>query len=478
MRRALVWTILFTWIIGGLALAEKKPPRKVPTPGQNSVIRSILGHDYLRSAKVSISVVSLKTGRVFFRKNSNQMLIPASTNKILSGAAALDSLGPGYRFVTEVYTTGPLRADGTLEGDLYFKGGGDPSLSLERAWLLAHQVGAHGVRTVNGHLIGDESFFDNMRHYKQWGDVGTRAYHAPMGALSVNFNTLGVFVAPGPHAGDKGNATLEPATSLFQLENRLLTIPSGATRVAITLKNNKCIVSGQIPDGAKGKSYYRSIEEPLPFALSTLRTFLLHEGVTVAKENKAGVVLDQATLLFENRSKPLSLVIRDLYRNSNNFTAEQTARTLGAVRFDAPGTQAKASKAIEDWLKANNLFAIGVVIDDASGLSRNNRTSAKVLVDVLGTMWNKPEVAPEFVDAMAIGGVDGTLKRRFKGTALEGRVRAKSGLLWGVITLAGYCWDSNNEPYAFAVLINEYDKNATVRDIQYLTEKLLNVMMQ
>ena len=477
MHRATVFALFLMMLVLFPTDVVLPADNNAPGPNQPGVVQAVLNDEVLRQAKVSVKLISLRSGKTIFKKNENLLLIPASTNKIVSGAAALDSLGPGYRFATGVFYTGALSADGTLSGNLYLKGGGDPSLSLEQSWLLAHQIRAHGIRKVEGALVGDATFFDDVRHYSEWGAVGTRAYLAPMGALSVNFNTLGVYVAPGLAHGDRAHATLNPQTGLYQLENRLTTVSTGRNRVAMSLEANRCVVSGQVRIGSTPNSYYRSINSPLPYALAAFRSFLVSEGVTIAKESMAGTVPENATSLLVFESKPLSLIIRDLYRSSNNFTAEQTARTLGATVLAEKGTQQSASKAIVDWLSKQGLYDPGMVVNDASGLSRLNRISANRLVDILTYMWNKPEVAPEFVEAMAIGGVDGTLKKRFLGTGLEKRVRAKSGLLWGVITLAGYCWDSSGEPYAFAVMINQYDPKASVRTVHALVEKLLNALV-
>jgi serine-type D-Ala-D-Ala carboxypeptidase/endopeptidase (penicillin-binding protein 4) len=478
-KRWLVCLLILVFAFVAPAMAEKKKSaKKSLTAEQNSAVNSILAGDHVRNAKTSIKVVSLKTGQTLFQKNSNQLVIPASTNKALTSAAALDILGPEYRFTTEVRYDGKLQADGTLTGNLYIVGGGDPSLSLEQTWLLAHRIRSYGVKKVNGKLIGDESAFDSVRHYPEWGKVGTRAYEAPMGALSVNFNTLGVHVAPGGLAGAPGTATLDPATDLLKLENHLLTVAEGRTRVAISVREDKCIVSGQIPAGVKGTTYYRSIGDPLPFALSAIKTFLAQEDVTVLGGYTGGVTPDKSRLLFVHESKPLALIVRDLLRSSNNFTAEQIARTIGAYKDTPPATQKNASAAVINWLKEKNLYDLGVAVSDGSGLARDNKLSAKVLVDVLSYMWNKPEIGPEYVDAMAKGGVDGTLKRRFRNTPLQARVRAKSGLLWGVITLTGYAYDTSGEPYAFAILVNDYSAAAGARDIQQIAERLLNVMMK
>lgn len=481
MRRGYFLVILIAVFVAAgssFATAQNKKAKSLLSSGQKGAVSKILSDESIKNAKVSIKIVALNTMQTVFEKNPGTALIPASTNKIVTGAAALDRLGSNFNFTTRVYTDGALSANGILDGDIYIKGGGDPSISLEKTWLISHLIRSHGITQVKGSLIGDESFFDEVRHYSQWGKVGTRAYHAPMGALCVNFNTIGVYVAPGQKEGEPALAVLNPRTKLFVMENRLKTTVGGRSRVAISFKEGTCIVSGQIPIDSKPRTYHRSIVEPLPFALSAIQSFCEQEGIKFGKLPTKGSVPPTARLLFEYASPPLNLIIRGLFRNSNNFTAESIGKTLGASLFDAPGTQEKASKAITEWIADKKLIDSGVVIADGSGLARENRLSANVLVGVLLYMWSKPELSPEFIDAMAIGGVDGTLKRRFSNSPLFGRIRAKSGLLWGVISLAGYCYNSKNEPYAFAVLINDYNKNSTGRDIQKITENLLNVLMQ
>ena len=460
------------------ATAQEKKIKSSLTSGKKAAISKILADESIKNAKVSIKIVALNTIQTVYEKNPGKFLIPASTNKIVSAAAALDRLGPTFNFVTKIYTDGPVSTDGVLEGNLYIKGGGDPSITLEKTWLISHLIRSHGIKNVRGGLIGDDSFFDDVRHYDQWGNVGTRAYHAPMGALSVNFNTLGVYVAPASKEGDTALAVLNPRTKLYTLVNRVKTTAGGRSRIAISFNDSTCIVSGQVPVNSSPRTYHRSIVEPLPFALSAIQSFCEQEGIRFEKEPAKGRVSSTADLLFEYSSPPLNLIVRGLFRNSNNFTAESTAKTLGASLFDAPGTQEKAAKAITEWLAEKNLLDSRVLISDGSGLSRENRLSANTLVGVLLYMWSKPELSPEFTEAMAIGGVDGTLKGRFRDTPLYGRVRAKSGLLWGVISLAGYCYNAKGEPFAFAVLVNDYDKNSTGRDVQKVTESLLNLLMK
>jgi len=463
--------------------APAASPTPTPTPEplskkQKNAIRRILRDPILKKANVSVLVKNVRTAETLFSKNPDTFCLPASTNKLVTGAAALSILGPKYRFTTMVKADSRPNDYGVINGNLYLIGGGDPHLTMEQVWMIAHRLRIAGVHKVTGDLVGDDSFHDQVRFYEDWGEQTRRAYHASLGALSVNFNTLTLWVLPAAKVGEPARVTIEPMPPWMTLRGQIKTVEGAGAKYYLSLRNGTATVSGTVGRWARPDPTYHAVRDPLSFALSAFRDAMRKEGIEIVGKNRAGLAPDKSKLIYEHESEQLSLILRQLFRFSNNFTAEQIQRTIGAVKFGAPGTRKKGVRAEMEWLKSNDLAPPGVVVFDGSGLSRKNRQSAGSLVGILHHMARRPEIFAEYLEAQPIAGVDGTLRYRFKRTNLIGRVRAKTGLLNGVISLAGYCYDSRNELYSFAVLINNYLPTVGVRGPQRLTEQLLDVLMQ
>lgn len=458
--------------------AQPEPTLLELSQEQKDRVKSILHNPLIRKAQLSIEVEHIDSGQILFQRDQNSFCLPASTNKLVTGAAALSILKPDFRFTTKVYVDHRPDADGTVNGNLYIVGAGDPSLSLEQVWLLAHGIRIAGVRRITGDLVGDDSFHDQVRFYPEWGEQSHRAYHASLGALSVNWNTIAFWVRPGARIGDSARITLAPHPPGLKIIGKIKTVEGYENKCYMGLKNNRALVSGTIGIHARPKPTYHAIHNPLRYALSAIRDQMQKEGIEIRGKNKPGKQPERAKLIHEHQSDELSKIIRQLFLFSNNFTAEQILRTLGAVQDSVPGTRAKGALAIENWLKEKGLWQEGQVIFDGSGLSRENRQSAASLVKILSWMARQPRMFPEYIQAQPLAGISGTLRYRFKKTELVGRLRAKTGLLNGVISLAGYSYDARGKLYSFAVLINNFDPSQGVRGPQILTEKLLDVLMQ
>jgi D-alanyl-D-alanine carboxypeptidase/D-alanyl-D-alanine-endopeptidase (penicillin-binding protein 4) len=445
---------------------------------QTAELRQIIADPLLKKAKVTAQVLNVRTGQVLFAENPDLFVMPASTNKLVTAGAAMAVLGPNYQFATRVLADHRPDENGVINGNLYIVGGGDPTLTIEKVWLLAHGVRIAGVKKVTGDLVGDDSFHDNVRFYPEWGRQSFRAYHASLGALSVNWNTITFWVRPGPRPGTPAVVTLDPHPAGMHLTGTIQTVEGARSKCTMSMNHDHVEVSGTIGVESNPGPTHQAIHEPLEFALGAIREQLTREGVEIVGASRAGATPSQATLIHEHQSDFLSQIIRNLYRWSNNFTAEQIFRTLGAVRGGAPGTRAKGAAAVEAWLRENNLWRDGIVIFDGSGLSRDNRESASTMVGVLNWMAHNPPLFAQYLEAQPIAGVDGTMRFRFKHSPLNGRVRAKTGLLDGAIGLGGYCYDARNELYAFTVLINDFDPREGVHGPQRVTEHLLEVLMQ
>ncbi len=429
-------------------------------------ISKILADAALKNVSIGIQVHSLKTDESVFSYHGTDLLKPASNMKLVTTLAALKYLGPQYRFKTKLYTDGRIK-NGMLQGNLYVKGFGDPLLVSEQLWYLVNDVKRLGFREVQGDLILDDSFFDTIRTVRD-GDSSTqngkdRAYDAPLGALSVNFNTTAIYVYPGAKVGKRAVVVVDPDNTYVKVINRSKTLRNSA---AMTLEvsrevgkthkapNDTIVVTGGIPLDHTGKRFYRNISQPLFYAATLFRRFLKEQGLIVRGRDQFKVVPSSAKELWVYESRPLREVVGDLNKISNNFVAEQILKTMAAELKQPPGSTDKGLEILQEFLKEVGVQD-RVQLVNGSGLSSENLMSAAQLVEVLKYGYRHFGLFPEYMSSMGIVGVDGTVGSRLHQTVAQGRVRAKTGSLFGVSALSGYLSTLDNETLAFSMIMND-----------------------
>ena len=424
------------------------------------VIDSFLAKRELAGARVGVLVVLRDRGKMLFEENADVPMTPASNMKIVTGAAALSILGPDYRFETVFATDGAIDG-GVLDGDLYVVGSGDPSIVSEELWKIVEEVRLLGIRTIAGDVVLDTSYFDSLSVASHDAADGQRAYHARTGALSLNFNSIAVHVFPGVRSGDPARVELAPSTGYVEVRNEAST---GRGRSSSTLSvkrtyeggRNVITVSGRIPAGAGRKTVYRNLEGPAEHFGTVFVEFLVAAGIGVRGGVREGAAPADADVLFVNESKPLSLVVRDLNKFSNNFVAEQLVKTLSAEVHGPPGTTAGGRRVLEEFLVSAGADSGSFRVVDGSGLSRENRITARTLVRVLETTLDDFESSYEYVASLSVSGTDGTLEDRMGYAGLEGAVRAKTGLLDGVTAISGLMETLAGEEVLFSILVSGF----------------------
>jgi D-alanyl-D-alanine carboxypeptidase/D-alanyl-D-alanine-endopeptidase (penicillin-binding protein 4) len=435
-------------------------------------VKKILSSSCLRKNNYGIKIYSLDRGEPLFELRAKKLFVPASNLKILTTAVALQTLGPNYRFPTQLYTDGTLK-DGVLDGNLYIKGYGDPKFVTEQMWLLVNELKNIPVRKITGNIIGDDSFFDDRKRVKTWiKNPGAQAYEAPLGALSFNFNTVQAYVTPGVKAGSKPMIIIEPDTDYITLDNQAKTLkPGKRSRLIVNrLDRNgydEITVSGGIRLNQPRAQYFLNITDPTQYTLSTLKKYLGHAGIQFDGKTEQGRVPETAMELLTHESEPLTLALQGLNKFSNNFVAEQILKTIGAEKYGPPGTTLKGLKAFEEYLMALGYRQDQYKVLDGSGLSRQNRLSPQMIIDVLRYVKNDLGVYPEFVSALGVMGVDGNVKNRMRGVKSPERARVKTGTLNFVSSLSGYFQSRDGETFAFSILMNSLKcSNGRVKKIQ------------
>jgi D-alanyl-D-alanine carboxypeptidase/D-alanyl-D-alanine-endopeptidase (penicillin-binding protein 4) len=409
-------------------------------------------------------------------------MLPASNMKLYTVAAALDRLGPDFRFKTSVYAQAAPDAAGTVRGDLIVYGRGDPTFAaslnggdyFKAIDALAERITAAGLKRVEGDLVGDETFFTGAPQGFgwEWADL---TWHdgAEVSALSVNDNSIDLIVKPGASVGAPCTITTGPPTPLITIENHTQTSARGSRRelqVYRGLGENVIEVGGSLPLEDPGWTAAVAIPRPALVFVYMLRAALAARGVNIAGRSRTVAAHAGFDLLFEGpprveiakmESQPLGLIAGAALKPSQNLYAELILRALG----NATGALAKLSseeagiEAVKAFLKEAGINPNEAILTDGSGLSRRDLVTANATVQLL-TFMSRHRYAAAFREALPVAGVDGTLRNRMKGTAAAGNVRAKTGTLSAVATLSGYVTSAAGERLVFSIMLNNYPESS------------------
>jgi D-alanyl-D-alanine carboxypeptidase/D-alanyl-D-alanine-endopeptidase (penicillin-binding protein 4) len=449
---------LACWLAFGILLAG---PSEAPADALSDRLAGALDAPSLRGAKIAALVVD-ESGGVLFARDPDRALIPASNQKVLTALAALHTLGPTHRFETSLRAAESPNAKGDI-GTLYVVGGGDPALTSEEMWRLAADLRRAGVTRIRGGLVLDDSRFDAQRWHPSWGKTGARAYHAPIGALTVNYGAFTVDVRAGQDSGEAVRVSVDPPVPYLSLANRART---GPRRSRLTLRvdrqaagsGEQVLVSGSVQAGRKPKAFYRSVLDPARYAGAVLRLQLASVGVKVEGEIRRGHVPEGAVELVRFEGRALSEVVARFMKYSNNQIGETLVKGLGHRRTGETGTWQNGLVAMRAALGELGLPLDGAVLRDGSGLSYENRVTPRLFVEALRAAERNFRLGPEFRASLPIAARDGTLSDRADGS--EDRVRAKTGLLTRVTALSGYAERPDGTRVVFSVLVNGFRRGA------------------
>jgi serine-type D-Ala-D-Ala carboxypeptidase/endopeptidase (penicillin-binding protein 4) len=423
-----------------------------------------------------VKVASLETGQVLFEHHADRLLSPASNSKLYTAALALDRLGGDYRIVTPLFATAKPDSNGKLAGDLIISGRGDPSWKAKPrrgdfAAIFEPFVAAlrkAGVRHITGDVIADATFFRGPGNGAGWTvDDLNDDYGAEISAITLDDNYVDVRVTPGPKVGEPGSLRLvQPATRLT-LHNRTVTVAEGRARhleVRRLLGGNTAYVLGEVPLGAADVFVDVTVPCPASWFAEALKGALIQAGITVGGEARAvawpqsSAVKTDAVRLGEIVSPPLRELVAAFMKPSQNLETDLIFGHVGELTRTAETPSWRTSEqlgvaALRNFLRSAKLPADDVHFEEGSGLSRNNLTTPNATLGLLHFMAQHAE-ARAWTDALPIAGVDGTLRTRFKNTAAEGNVRAKTGTLRWAIGLSGYVTSAAGERLAFSIMLN------------------------
>jgi serine-type D-Ala-D-Ala carboxypeptidase/endopeptidase (penicillin-binding protein 4) len=468
------------------------PAKPVETVDQLlAKIRTRLYDPLVRRGRVGMKIVSLSSGKVVFEQDSEKYFMPASNMKNFTVAAALDKLGPDFRFVTSVYATSPPDTSGTVKGDIRVYGRGDISISTafnngdyyKGIDNLVDRIAAAGVKRIEGSIVGDESYFKGFYIPQTWEWDDLHAYYgAEVSALPINDNAVDVTVAPGPPAGPC-NVSISPANTLFQINNICTTGGSRRTvRVVKRIDRNVLEISGSVPTGDEGQTTSVAVTRPAELFIAILKQRLEFRGIAVTGSTR----MSQPSIRTTNgqleiarlESAPLSLIAAKTMKPSQNMFTEVLLWTLGEERgpgrtLDAAGKRTYTDadpdsstlgiNTVKAFLKDIGAAEDGILQYDGSGLSRHDLVTPSAVVSLYTYMAKQSKSAMAWRESLTIAGVDGTLANRMKGTVAQANFRGKTGTIDQVSALSGYVTTAAGEQLVVSMVVNNVGGRTSVR---------------
>ena len=465
-----------------------------------STIDQLFEQEKYQNAIWAAKVIDLSTGETLYERNAEVSLMPASNAKLYTSAAALDILGPSFKYETVLYADGPI-VQGVLEGNLFVRGSGDPSIGgryyededpTQAFRDLARALRADGIRVIDGNIIGDDNFMDDAPLGIGWSwDDEPYYYSAEVSALSFYDNAI-QFIARGQQPGMPATLNWAPLqTTYVDVNNRSITLHADSSKDMeyVRLRNsNQIDVLSEVPQGVIDTTYI-SVSNPTLYFVHVFRDVLLEEGITVK-----GRILDVDDLAivpkYEVRrlrpqavhtSPRLGRIVETLNKESQNLYAELIMRTIGVHHpvddpdIDPGSSEMGIAAAMATFARAK-MDTSRIQLVDGSGLSRMNLVTANMTANLLSYMWNHPyaTVRQSFYDSLPIGGIDGTLEDRFERGSAYQNVRAKTGTLTGASSLSGYVNSRAETPLLFVIMCNNYTiKTSEVRRTQDEVVRLL-----
>jgi serine-type D-Ala-D-Ala carboxypeptidase/endopeptidase (penicillin-binding protein 4) len=393
---------------------------------------------------------------------------PASIAKLTTTYAALELLGPAFTWSTPVYLDGSVR-EGTLYGNLYIKGQGDPKLVVERLWLLLRRLQGLGVRSIAGDIVLDHSAFETLAQ-----DPGAfdgeplRPYNAAPDALLLNFKALVMTFTPGP--GQTLVYVEPPLAGLAAPPGvPLLAGPCGDWRAALKADfsdPSRVRFAGGYPTACGEKTWPVAYADPGSFAARAVAGLWRQMGGSLAGQLREGPVPAGLAPAFEVPSPALAEVIRDINKYSNNVMAQQLFLTL-SLQQRGTGTLEGSRAVLRQWWRERIGDSEAPVFGNGSGLSRDERISAQQLGRLLQLAWASP-LMPELVSSLPVAGIDGTM-RRARGRAV-GLAHLKTGSLRDVAGVAGYVHAASGKRYVLVAIANHPQANAARPAIEALID--------
>lgn len=432
--------------VGGCALLALTPANALPS-SVSKELRAI----GISPAHVSVIVQEVGAPAPVLSERAQTAVNPASLIKLVTTYAALELMGPAYRWKTEAYLDGE---------DLVLRGTGDPKLTYESFWMLLRALHGRGLREIRGDVVLDRTYFGAVPDGRIDDDT-FRPYNVSPDALLVNFKAVRFSFLP-QFERNFVHVFAEPALPGLQIINELKIVerscPEGrAFRELIGAsfqpRPPRAAFTGVYPAACGERDLNVALYEPEDYVGAMIRQLWTEMGGRWGGSLRSGTASPVAQLVYTHESEPLSQLVRDINKFSNNVMARQLYLTLAAHAGGPPADPDKAARAIRDWLAAKNLHVPELVLENGSGLSRAERISAQSLAAILQDAA-RSAVMPEFMASLPLAGTDGTMRKRLRGAPGAGQAHIKTGLLSDVRSIAGYVLDKRGRRHVVVMIVN------------------------
>lgn len=433
---------------------------KNTTDTLDSIVDTILGSD-----KATVTLRNRASGEILYSYRGEHLMRPASNMKIITGATALSELGLDFRFNTELYVIGKIE-DGTLHGDIYLKGYGDPTINEATLKLFAQKLSEQGIQNITGMLIGDDTYFTGNTLPPGVDEDGeTHYYGARISPITMSpnddFDASTIIVEVNArYVGEQPDYIVTPHLSGLQISNESWTVANDRENtLEIRRINNtgQIMITGEIPQGETAKVWV-SLQDPTMNTLQFFKVLCEQEGINFSEQCKIskGVIPQQAELLYTHESQTLEEMFSIFMKLSNNSMADIFVKTMGKLQYGV-GDYEHGLKVVQAYLeKHQNNFAAWQFVD-GSGLSHGIRLHSNGISQLLFKLQNEPYF-PQFFASLPVGGntdrfIGGTLKDRFLESELQNRIFAKTGYIHEVNTLSGYLTGKSGHDYIFSIML-------------------------
>ncbi len=460
----------------GAAVRWVNPPAPASSGPWQAQLAALIAQPRFAGAMWGAKVVALDSGRTLFEYQPDLRLSPASNSKLYACALALDRLGGDYRIVTPLLATSPVDGAGTIKGDLVIGGRGDPGWNPRHEkrnfWTAFDPFVAAlkqaGVKRITGDLIADATWLREPPHGAGWtaDDLGDY-YGAEISAISLEENYVDLAINPAATVGQPCTVEIKQPLSGLIIDNRTRTIAAGGARRIRVLRlpgEARVLVEGELPLGGQEEAGEATVPWPAMWFATALREALARADIAV--EGRAlsrrwpDAPAAAAVKIGEIRSAPLREIVAAIMKPSQNLKTDLVFGHLGELdrTADTPAWRQSdelAVTALENFLRGAGIATTGTIFEEGSGLSRNNLTTAANTVRLLQVMSTHKE-REAFAAALPVAGVDGSLRKRMKGTAAENNLRAKTGTLRYATSLSGYVTAASGEKLAFSLMLNRY----------------------